>query len=102
MSHYKYILAPNTANNFAVVESIKAQFPDLVIDRRMKAIYKKDSNDVLDDEGGLLVNANPQSYIYVKIDVSALSQQELDSILSKVEQVQIFERNTQPFNQYWL
>lgn len=92
-----YILAPQTAGNYAALQEACTQFPDLTQERRVKQVHKKDAADILDDEGALLVPAGT-SYLYLKATAS-----EFDPImLDGVTDAETFNIDNQPFDTYWL
>ena len=99
MSQYTYILAPHTANNYAVVLQAIAGFPDLVDKKQIGRATPKSAGDVLDLDGGLLVAESIEQYIYVKADTLEL---EASGLLAYVQDAQTFTVDTQPKSTFWL
>jgi len=94
---YIYILAPDAGNNAQVLHDFCLQYADLVEERRVGIAYAKNSNDVLDSKGSLLVPAGAKFY-YVKATASEFTQ----SMLDNVTDPQTFNKDNQPFSDYWL
>lgn len=94
---YTYILAPRTANNITVFKQACDNNPDLTFEKRVALAYKKSSNDVFDGEGNILTPLG-EVYLYVKVTTSEFSE----DMLAHVTDYQLFNRETQPFTEYWL
>lgn len=94
-----YILAPHTAQNFAVVQQAIQGFPDLIAGRQIGGAYQKNIADVLDADGGLLLPANITPYIYVKANTVELYA---SGLLEHVQDYTLYTIDTQPFSIYWL
>ena len=99
MSDYKYtyILAPDQGNNKEIMYAFAQQFPDLVEEQRVKDVSKKDAFDVLDAEGTPIARAGAK-YFYMKVTASEFDP----SMLEGVTDPRLFNRDNQPFNEYWL
>lgn len=95
---YTYILAPHTSINYGVLQQAVASFPDLVQENRVKIVFKKSVADLINDDGGLLVPADSEQFIYMKATTA-----ELDSeLLGQVTGYSTYKIDTQPFNEFWL
>ena len=98
MESYTYILAPNTANNFAVLQIALQEFPVIVENKQLKIAYKKSSLDVVSEDDSLLVPAVADTFIYMKAKTADISE----ALLSQVQGYQLFNIDTQPFTDFWL
>ncbi len=95
---YNYILAPNTAHNYGVLLQAIAEFPGILANRQLKVAYQKSAGDVADNMGGLVVPALPMQYIYLKANASEIDY----ALLSQVQDAQVFNIDTQPFDTFWI
>jgi len=100
MSTDTYILAPNTAQNFAVLQAALIDFPAIAEERRVKYVYAKNIADVVAD-GLLLVPATTEQFIYLCATVPPDSP-ELAQFLQALDSYELFTIETQPFQTYWL
>lgn len=98
MSEFTYILAPNTANNYAVLQLAVHRYADLVQERRIKSVYMKSDADIIDADGSLLAPANPTGFIYVKATTAEIDA----ALIEQVEGARVYTAETQPFSQYWI
>lgn len=94
---YIYILAPQTSGNYTALQTACTQFPDLIEERRIKQVHKKDLQDITGEGGSLLVPAG-EAYLYLKATASEFDPVMLDGVTD----AQTFTKDTQPFNDYWL
>lgn len=101
MNEYTYILAPYNAHNWGVLAVAVAQYPEIAQEGRVNLVYNKSQADILGPDGILLVPADAQQYIYLKAD-AAPDDPALLALLSNVQYYEIYSRDNQPFNQYWL
>ena len=99
MNKYTYILAPNNAHNYAVVLQAINSFPDLVEERQIGRATPKTLNDIVDNDGSLLVAESLEQYIYVKADTIEL---DASGLLDYVQDAQTFTIDSQPKSEYWL
>ena len=95
---YTYILAPHSLHNFTVLQQAIIDFPDLVSNQQIGKAFKKDSADIVSDDGILLMNADVQQYIYVKANSAELNP----AILAEIQDYSLYNIDTQPFAEYWL
>jgi hypothetical protein len=95
-----YILSPNNANNYAVLQKALADFPMIASQRRVKYVFEKSDGDIVED-GLLLVAENPNTYIYLCAEVEE-SSGDLQRFLSELDSYSIYSIDTQPFDTYWL
>jgi len=100
MNQDTYILAPHSANNFAVLQSALIDFPAIAEERRVKYVYERNVYDVVED-GQLLVPATTAQYIYLCATVPPDSP-ELVLFLQALDSYELFTIDTQPFAIYWL
>lgn len=96
-----YILAPHNAHNFAVLQSALNEYPEIAAEKRVKYVYKRDSSDVVAEDGTLLVPALPNQYIYLCATVPATDPALLE-FLAQLTSYELFNIDTQPFETYWL
>jgi bifunctional ADP-heptose synthase (sugar kinase/adenylyltransferase) len=98
---YTYIIAPNTANNFTILLAYMQAYTEVVQEHRLKTIYKRNENDIVtesEDGISLLVPADAQTYVLLK----ALSSEFQESMLQGVTDYEIYNKDTLPFNTFWL
>lgn len=98
MITYSYILAPHTANNFAILQEAVNRYADLQQEARIKTVYAKNIGDVVGADGQLLSPANSTIYIYMKATTGELDYE----LLSGVTDYTVYTIDTQPFAEYWL
>jgi hypothetical protein len=96
-----YILAPHNAQNFAVLQSALDQFPEIVQEQRVKYVYRRHANDIVSEEGTLLVPYLSLQYIYLCATVPADSPV-LAQFLQGLSSYSLYNIDNQPFGDYWL
>lgn len=101
ISNDTYILAPHSANNFAVLQQALAQYPEILQEKRVKDVYRRNEADIVAEDGGLLVPYESAQYIYLCATVPADSP-ELAPFLAQIEGYTLYTIDTQPFDKYWL
>jgi len=95
---YTYILAPNTLHNYAVLQIALQEFPVIVENKQLKTAYKKSPQDVVSEDGALLVPAIAETYIYMKAKTADISE----ALLSQVQDYTLYDVYSQPFDTYWI
>jgi len=96
-----YILAPNNATNFAVLQQALIDYPEIAQEKRVKYVFEKSAGDITADDGTLLVAENTVLFIYLCATVPPDSPI-LTAFLDALTEYQLFAIDTQPFHLYWL